>query len=49
MAPKALDLERRIFSRFAQEELNQFEATLRKIDEIVLGTDLMADSADLKS
>ena len=32
VAPKALELERRIFASFAPEELVAFTATLRKID-----------------
>jgi DNA-binding MarR family transcriptional regulator len=36
VAPKALELERRIFASFAPEELAAFTATLRKIDAAVL-------------
>lgn len=36
VAPKALELERRIFSSFGDEELAAFRATLRKIDAVLL-------------
>ena len=35
VAPKALELEARIFSRFDQAEIDAFVATLRRIDEVV--------------
>ncbi|WEK01141.1 MAG: MarR family winged helix-turn-helix transcriptional regulator [Candidatus Sphingomonas phytovorans] len=35
VAPKALDLERQIFSEFPKEDLVRFEAMLRRIDQIV--------------
>ncbi|MDR6126264.1 DNA-binding MarR family transcriptional regulator [Sphingomonas sp. SORGH_AS802] len=36
VAPKAIELERRIFSAFRPEELAQFAAMLRRIDERAL-------------
>ena len=36
IVPKALELEHRIFSRFSENEIAQFESMLRRIDEIVL-------------
>ncbi len=36
VAPKALELERRIFARFDRAELAAFTATLRKIDAAIL-------------
>ncbi|MDP1027111.1 MarR family transcriptional regulator [Sphingomonas sp. KR1UV-12] len=36
VAPKALELERRIFARFDAAELAAFTATLRKIDAAIL-------------
>jgi len=37
VAPKALELERRIFSAIPKEEIAAFTATLRKIEGLVLG------------
>ncbi len=37
VAPKALDLERRIFASIDPAEIARFVATLRKIDTILLG------------
>ena len=37
IAPKALELERRIFAEFSQAELDGFVGTLRRIDAIVIG------------
>jgi DNA-binding MarR family transcriptional regulator len=39
VAPKALELERRIVDRLEPDEVERFVATLRRIDAIVLGTD----------
>ncbi len=39
VAPKALELEARIFSRFSDEELETFVAMLRRIDVAALGDD----------
>ncbi len=39
VAPKALELEARIFSRFSVEELDTFVAMLRRIDAAALGDD----------
>lgn len=36
VVPKALELERRIFSEFEQEDLTRFAAMLRRIDTIAL-------------
>ena len=38
VAPKALELERRIFASFAPGELEAFTAMLRRIDAVVLET-----------
>ncbi len=40
VAPKALELERRIFDRLGAAEVAHFVATLRRIDAIVLDLDL---------
>ena len=39
VAPKALELERRIFDRLDREEVERFVATLRRIDAITLELD----------
>ena len=39
VAPKALDLERRIFESFSAEELEGFVTMLRRIDAVTLGLD----------
>ena len=39
VAPKALELERRIFAELPREEVEAFVATLRRIDEAALGLD----------
>ncbi len=39
VAPKALELERRIFAQLDRDELATFVATLRRIDAIVLALD----------
>jgi DNA-binding MarR family transcriptional regulator len=39
VAPKALDLERRIFERFTRAELDGFVAMLRRIDAVTLGVE----------
>lgn len=39
VAPKALELERRIFDRLDPAEVERFVATLRRIDALVLGLD----------
>jgi DNA-binding MarR family transcriptional regulator len=39
VAPKALELEQRIFDRFTAKELAGFTDMLRRIDAIVLGTE----------
>lgn len=39
VAPKALELEARVFSRFSDEELETFVAMLRRIDAAALGDD----------
>ena len=36
VAPKALELEARLFARFAEAEMAQFVAMLRRIDEVAL-------------
>jgi len=36
VAPKALELERRIFAQLEAAEIDRFVATLRRIDAIVL-------------
>jgi DNA-binding MarR family transcriptional regulator len=36
VVPKALELERRIFSRFSAQELKAFETMLHKVEEIAL-------------
>ena len=47
VAPKALELERRIFASFSKAELAGFTATLRKIDAVLLGGgDPMDDEVD---
>jgi DNA-binding MarR family transcriptional regulator len=42
VAPKALDLERRIFAGFSAKEVEQFVAMLRRIDAVTI--DLVQDS-----
>lgn len=39
IAPKALELERRVFSHFSEAEVGAFRSMLRRIDAIVLGED----------
>lgn len=39
VAPKALDLERRIFAGFSAEEVEWFTAMLRRIDAVTLALD----------
>lgn len=40
VAPKALDLERRIFESFSRQELDGFVEMLRRIDEVTLALDV---------
>src|SRR3546814_10510257 len=46
-APKALDIERRIFAHFEPEEVERFEAMLRRIDRIAF--DLAAEEEQRKA
>ena len=39
VAPKALELERRIFASIGKDEIARFTATLRKIDAVLLARD----------
>ncbi|HVJ00404.1 MAG TPA: MarR family winged helix-turn-helix transcriptional regulator [Sphingomonas sp.] len=46
-APKALDIERRIFAHFDGDEVERFEAMLRRIDQIAF--DLAAEEEQRKA